>query len=223
MIINEEKIINDFVNRYWYLFEDSSLLLEDISINKKIQDIKEKYKKKKESLEKSKDSALEKIKDFGLDLGKEVSEEYRERLQDKVRRMKAIFIARMRLLNKQTYEEIKNVKKISKLKSGAIVSGITLASLIIFTSYQIFKRDKKIIEDKCSKLSGKRKLLCVKKIEIYLTKDRLDFLEKSIYKCKYSKDPVKCRSEIDKEILRLKGIMKDKLSELGSRMVSHYD
>jgi len=65
MILNIEQTIIDYLNKFGFLFENDALvLLEDIKLDKKIKEIKEKYKKKKDKLKEFRDIALDNLKEI---------------------------------------------------------------------------------------------------------------------------------------------------------------
>lgn len=222
-----EKIIIDYLNKFGYLFENDTLvLLEDIKIDKKIKEIKDKYKKKRNELKKYRDTALDKIKEIALSTidsqGQETADELNETILDmiekKKQRIKQLYYIKSAYLNTQQAKEIE--KTLKMYKSTKIISGVALASLIIYTSYQIYKDTNDKYKKNCEKKTGKDKEKCILNNRIIALKKRLNFLNGATIKCNKSKDPVKCKDKLDEEILKLNEKLKEDIknfSELVTR------
>ena len=77
MILNVEQTIIDYLNQFGFLFEnDSIVLLEDLKTEKKIQKVKEFYKKRRQELKDNRDDQIEALKDFAMDLAKDAVDEF---------------------------------------------------------------------------------------------------------------------------------------------------
>ena len=216
MLLNVEQTIIDYLNKFGFLFEDDALvLLEDIKIDKKIKEIKEKYKKKKDKLKEYRDIALEKLKELFKSAAEAQVEKYGEELNEKIietiekkkQRIRQLYLIKKTYLNSQEAKEIEKV--LFKYKATAIISGTALASLIIYTAYQTYKETNNKYKKNCEKKVGIEKDKCILKNKIFSLKKRLNFLNGATIKCNSSKDPIKCKDKLDEEILRLK----DKLIE----------
>jgi ABC-type multidrug transport system fused ATPase/permease subunit len=221
MLLNIEQTVIDYLNKFGFLFENDTLvLLEDIKINKKIKEIKDKYKKKKDDLKEYRDEALDKIKEVavatadskGQETADELNEELLELIEKKKQRIRHLYLIKKAYLNGQESKEIE--KTLLTYKSVAIISGITLASLIIYTSYQIYKETNKKYKKNCIKKTGKEKEKCILNNRIISLKKRLDFLNGASIKCNKSKDPVKCKDKLDEEILKIKEKIENYVKEL---------
>ena len=85
MILNIEQTIIDYLNKFGFLFENDALvLLEDIKLDKKIKEIKEKYKKKKDKLKEFRDIALEKLQEIFKSAAESKVEEYGDELNETI-------------------------------------------------------------------------------------------------------------------------------------------
>lgn len=225
MIINTEDIVIEYLNKYGFLFENDSItLLEDIKTNKKIEEVNKKFKKKLDDLIKHRDEALEKIKEFGKDAGEtfrddiigNIDEELSDKLRRTRRKIQVYFIARKLLLSKQKQIEIQKIIATGK-KTSLVISGLGLSSLLIFSSYQMYKKDKIKYQYLCKNKRGKNKKICLANAKIAALKNRYKFLDLAMTRCNHSKDPVKCKANIHKELLeiqtRITDIINNKTSE----------
>ena len=227
MLLNIEQTVIDYLNKFGFLFEnDSLLLLEDIKLDKKIKEIKEKYKKKKDKLKEFRDMALDNLKEIFKssieskveEYGDELNEEILEVIEKKKQRIKQLYYIKKNLLNAQEAKEIEKV--MFKYKSSAIISGTALASLIIYTAYQTYKVSNNKYKKNCEKKVGIEKDKCILKNKIFSLKKRLNFLNGATIKCNSSKDPIKCKDKLDEEILKLNEKLKEGIknfSELVTR------
>jgi ABC-type multidrug transport system fused ATPase/permease subunit len=216
MFLNIEQTVIDYLNKFGFLFENDTLvLLEDIKIDKKIKEIKEKYKKKKDKLKEYRDKSLDKLKEIFKDATEQYGQEYADELNEKIfdivekkkKRIRQLYLIQKNLLNAQEAKEIE--KAMFKYKATAIISGVALASLIIYTAHQTYKETNNKYKKNCEKKIGIDKDRCILKNRIVALKKRLNFLNGASIKCNKSKDPIKCKDKLDEEILRLK----DKLVE----------
>ena len=179
------------------------VLYESPILQSKTSKIKEKYDKKRKELIKHKNEALEKLKDFGKDVGKDVAGEMTEKIRTQKAKIRSLYLMRKGMLNSQEFKELEKVKNVSK-KSSLIISGIGLASIIIYTSYKIYKENEKKYERMCKDKKGKDKEKCIIKNRIIALEKRLKFLNNSAIKCNYSKNPVKCKDKLDEEMLKIR-------------------
>jgi len=211
MLLNIEQTVIDYLNKFGFLFENDTLvLLEDIKLDKKIKEIKEKYKKKKDKLREYRDIALDKLKEIFKDATKQHGQEYANELNEKIfdmvekkkQRIRQLYLIKKNLLNAQEAKEIEKV--IFKYKAAAIISGTALASLIIYTAYQTYKETNNKFKKNCEKKIGIDKDKCILQNRITALKKRLNFLNDVSIKCNESKDPIKCKDKLDEEILKLK-------------------
>jgi hypothetical protein len=221
MNITAKEILINYLNKYGYLFEnDTLLLLDDIKIDKQIEDIKKKNRLKKLQLKRDKDKELETLKDYSKDVLKDYSKDVSDdiirvldkKLKSKRNKIMIKYLARLSMLNKGELSSIKNLSK----KTMVLISGLSLATLLIHTAYQIYKVEKTVVIKKCITKKGKiEKEICIKKHKIDLLKKRLNFLNKNVIKCNYSKDPVNCRNKLDKEILKVRELLRNEILNLG--------
>lgn len=218
-------IKTNYLNEYGILIKnDTLILLNENKIDDKIAQIKNKYKKKRKDLKAQYDKAVEKIKDFGKDVGKDAAKDTIEEMNKKIRtkseNMRTVYLVRLKSLGKQEIDALQKLQKIKSIsKKGLIAtSGLALASIIIATSYQVFKDEKDEITRKCSRKKGKEKEICNKRNRIIALKRRISFLNNSVFRCNYSKDPVKCRMTIDKEILKLKESLRKETINFGKKL-----
>jgi hypothetical protein len=139
MLLNIEQVVHDYLNEFGYLHENDTLILnEEIKIKEAIKDIRRKYKKKRQNLEKYKDEALEKLKDSAQDIGKEVGEELLVQIEKQKAKIRTVYLLKKSSLNSQEAIELAKIKNIAK--HGAMtLSGIGLASLLIYVSFKFYK------------------------------------------------------------------------------------
>ena len=205
MLLHIEESLLEYLDKYGFLFEnDTSIIKEELGLAKKIQLIKDKYKKKRDDLLKRKKESTEKIKKIAKEVGEKAStnvvDDISERIDKEREKIRSVYLARKSLLDKQ---ELNNISKLKKTTKGSLyVSGLSLASIIIYLSYKIHKDNQKKYKKICRFKIDKE--ACIKKYKIDSLKKRLTFLNSSITKCNFSKNPVKCRSAIDMEMLKLK-------------------
>ena len=229
MILNVEQTLLDYLNEYGFLFENDSVILkEDINTYKKIEKVKIIYKQKRERLDKEKEDAIEKIKDhregilqklkdYGIELGKEVTEDIEDDVHNQVRRVARFFLGKKALLSKEELETIRKIKK-----GSLVVSGVGLASMLIYTSYKTYKKDERKYEKYCEDKKGRQKRVCILNIRIELLKRRSKFLNNAAIKCDYSKNPVECKKKLDQEKIRLEEKIKDYLTDLRSETIGDF-
>lgn len=220
MVLNVEQTVIEYLEKFGYLFEsDSSILENELKTKDELTRIKVKYDRKKEELKKEHKNALEKVRDFAKDVGKEYSKELVDKFEDKVQlqtqRIRALHYMKLKELNKA---ELIELGKFSK-KGTLIVSGIGLASLIIYASFKNFMLNKKISRLKCKGLTGEKRSDCIKREKAMMIHSRIQFLKKSVMRCNHSKDPVRCKDKIDEEILRLESKVKSYFNDIGSKVV----
>lgn len=223
MILNVEQTVINYINKFGFLFEnDTLLLLEDVKLNKKIKEIKTKYKKKNDDLKKYRDDALDKTKEIAISTADSQTQEYADELNEKIldmieekkQRIKQLYFIRSANLNAQQAKEIE--KAIKTYKTTKIISGIALASLIIYTSYQIYKDTNNKYQKNCEKKPGKIREKCILNNRIISLKKRLDFLNGASIKCNKSKDPVKCKDKLDEEILKIKEKIEEQIKNIAT-------
>jgi hypothetical protein len=219
MLLNIEQVVHDYLNEFGYLHENDTLILnEEIKIKEAIKDIRRKYKKKRQNLEKYKDEALEKLKDSAQDIGKEVGEELLVQIEKQKAKIRTVYLLKKSSLNSQEAIELAKIKNIAK--HGAMtLSGIGLASLLIYVSFKFYKENKKLINQECGDKKGKLRERCIRQFRIKVLTKRLSFLDKSLIKCNYSKDPVKCRDKIDEELLKVREKIKSEMDKLGKQIL----
>ena len=223
MLLNIEQTVIDYLNKFGFLFENDALvLLEDIKLDKKIKEIKDKYKKKRNELKKYRDTALDKIKEIALSTadsqGQETADELNETILDmiekKKQRIKQLYYLKSAYLNTQQAKEIE--KTLKMYKNTKIISGVALASLIIYTSFQIYKDTNDKYKKNCEKKTGKDKEKCILNNRIIALKKRLNFLNGATIKCNKSKDPVKCKDKLDEEMLKIKEKIEDHIKNIAT-------
>ena len=216
MLLNVEQTIIDYLNKYGFLFEnDALILLEDIKNQNQIQRIKDLYKKKRQEIKDKKDSEIQSIKDFATSVAKDYSDELdlNKIVKKKKEQVIKLFVTRNNLLKKEAIRRIKIINQ-----SGKVISGLSLASIIIYGSIQIYKEELKKMENLCSNKIGKERKKCMLKKKIKLAKNRISFLNTAKFKCKDSKDPVSCKSKLDQEKLKIHEKIKDYFRQLREDM-----
>ena len=198
-------------------------------IHKKINQIKNYYKKKREEAKNKRDDDLEKIKDYlkdsGERLGRDVSDTAAEQLQDEIeargRRIRAIFLMRKTILDREEMMRLMKIKKFQKISKGTLLaSGIVLSGTLIQRAYSSYKKEMKRAKYICDNKEGKERQMCLEKYKIKLLKKRFNFLNSIIVHCKEAKDPVRCRLAIDKEIEKVKNLISKELKKAGDEFVS---
>lgn len=215
MIINSNKTIINFLNEYGYLFENDTLvLLEELKVEEKLKNIKNKYKKKREELKKG---TIEKLKELGGELANEITTEVAEKIRNQKQRVKAMYIAKRASLDASEKIELERLRKIS-IKTGILLSGIVLASLLMFSSFKIYLSEKKKFKKYCQTLKGKAQVRCLAQARVKALKRRFTFLNGVIVNCNKSKDPVKCKDKVDEEMLKLK----QKIINISSKYTAPY-
>lgn len=174
---------------------------------KKTDKLKEKYKEKKEKIKKDK-TVPEKIKDISMAAYRSISDELSDSTAKKIsKQMKKIRV-------KNISDKIRPTG--IKPKTTLLATASAIASFIIYMSYKNHKIDKERLIKSCFDKKGKEKILCIKKHNKDALLLRINFLRKSIFKCKYSDDPIKCKAKIDSEILKIEQKIKDIGSEIAS-------
>lgn len=213
-----EKITEEYINKYGFLFKnDTLILLEDLKLEEKINSIKEKYKKKRKQLLQNREKAIEELKDYGERVGEDVADEVNDILAEKIRKLKLLYMIKLKNLKKNELEELMKVKKLIK-KSTLIISGIAFASLSIYTAYKIYRDAIKRYEKKCENDTGEKKRKCVLELKIKALKRRLTFLNNAAINCNYSKDPINCRKKLDQEILKVRELIRNFSNEVITRL-----
>jgi len=225
MSLYSKQTIIDYLNQFGYLFEDSIILAEEIKETEKKEKINKYYEQKKKDLEDKEKEALKKIdlnkekykeslKDFGEDLRDEVISKLEEEVDEKKGKVRQFFVARKAMLTQQQQNTLKTAKR-----GGVFLAGATLASLFIYSSLKLYKREHEIFKEQCKQFEGKQKRQCIIKARIVLLKKRSQFLKTVLTRCKDSKDPVACKNRIDQEILKIEGKIQDFLNEVGGKIV----
>jgi hypothetical protein len=204
LVLNVEQVVLDYLEKYGYLFEnDASILMEELKQKEKENKIREKYKKRKELIDKHKDTILDKLKDIADQVKNEYSGQLKEDFEDqiklKTKKLKAWYYTKVSLMNRQQLKELSKVRS----KSTLVMSGLALAAIISYMGYRLYKEEKTKNIKVCLNKKGKYRLICIKNNTRQSLMQRLYFLKRSIFKCKYSKDPVKCKSKIDQEMLKI--------------------
>jgi len=225
MLLQPKQTIIDYLNQFGYLFEDSIILEEEIKVVEKEEKINRYYNQKKKDLEKKKKEVLQKIdsnkekykeslKDFGEDLRDKIFDELEVEIDEKRSRVRQYFVARRAMLTKQQETALKTAKK-----GGLLIAGTTLASLLIYSSIKLYKKDQESFKEQCKQLEDKEKRKCIIRARIILLKKRSQFLKTVLTRCKESKDPVACKNKIDLELLKIQGKIQDFLNEVGGKIV----
>jgi len=95
-------------------------------------------------------------------------------------------------------------KKGYKVGKTAVISGIVLAGIIIYSSYKTYKRYLSKAGKACKGSGiGMSRTRCLMMYKIYALKKRIEELKKSINLCHKSKHYEKCKSKIEKEISKI--------------------
>lgn len=181
---------------------------EDSSISK----IKSDYKKKKEQLKKEKDDKIDNLKKSSL------FDDMDKTIKDKKAKIIKLYKVRKQVLNKQEFDELKRLSVFLKNKKIMLVSGLTIASTIIYLSYKIYRDDAKKYNKLCSKLNGEEKELCILKKRIKSLSKRLILLNKLSFRCKHSKDPLKCKIRLDEEMLKIREKIRIESTRIGKKI-----
>lgn len=221
MIINTEDTVLEYLNKYGFLFENKNDVLlqeNDFSTKEKISQIRRKYEKRRRDLEEYKEKALEKLKEFGESMGQSLADETNEKIKEKIeiekRKIKTYYLLKKRLLLQQEKTEVKNI--IIASKAGALIlGGMGLASILIFSSYKVYKNNKAKYEKQCKNKVGKNKDKCIIKAKIEALKKRHEFLNNVITKCNKSNNPIKCKAKIDRELIKIRERIRNNLTKFG--------
>jgi hypothetical protein len=88
-------------------------------------------------------------------------------------------------------------------KAVLVIGGATLAAMIATAGTKIYKNYLSKIARKCNNAPNKEE--CMQKARAEAKKFRIKQLQKAKDTCKKSKDPAKCESRVDKEIMKLRG------------------
>lgn len=223
LLIHEEKILSDFLNEYGFLFKKDFEIIKEQDKEKtnKIKQVKEKYKKEKEKLLKDQKSSIEKLKDYVKDVGEDivsdVSSDIGEKIERKIQRLRAIYLVKKNILKQKEVKEIGKVKQLYRT-APKIVSGLFTVAIAMYGANKLYKTEKQKIEKICKNKTGQEKKKCIKNIEIKLLKKKLSFLNDAVLNCNFSKDPVKCKVALHKEMLKLREKIKDKSIEFEEKV-----
>lgn len=202
------------------------------AIHNKIERIKSYYKKKRDELQKERDDDIEKLKDYltnsGQSIGHSISNDVAGQVQDEIeekgRRIRALYVVKSTILNKQEMMQLMKIKKFERASKGALIaSGIILGGKLIHDAYIEYQKEMKRIKGICSKQNGEKKALCLHKYKIKLLKKRLVLLESLIENCNKSSDPGKCKIAIKKEIEKIKNLIKKEVEIIGKEFTSSGD
>lgn len=225
MILLDDSINTNYLDKYGILLENETLiLLDEKKIDEKISKTKENYRKKMKKLKKQHDKALEKIEDFGKDVGEDVGkdtiDDLRKKIENKSKIVRSTYLARMAMMGKKEAEAIQRLQKIKSVSRNGllITSGIALATIIITAGYKVFRDEQKRISMECSSKKGQEKTKCLKLNKIKSLRKRISFLNNAAIKCNYSKNPAKCKNQLDKEILRLKEVLRNETIDFGKKL-----
>ena len=216
MILNIEQTTINYLNKFGFLFENDALvILEDIKQEEKIKEIKEKFKKKREILDNNKETLLDKLKEFGESVLGEYTDSANEKIANKIeekkQRIRNMWFAKKAYLNAQELKEIQKLK--FKYKTTGVISGVTLASMIIYTSFQIYKDTNNKYKKNCEKKTGKDRERCILHNRSLALKNRINFLNGATIKCNKSQDPLKCKDKLDEEILKIREKLRDDIEK----------
>jgi len=180
------------------------------SKSEEIKKVKEKFNKKRVEVKKKHDSKIEKLKDFLKDVGedytKDILDELNEKIKQKAKMIRSVYLAKMVSLGKEEAEALRKIQKVKSVskKSFVLISGLAMAVIIISAALQVYKDEKNEIIKKCSQKKGREKQICFKINKIKALRKRISILNNSSVKCNYSKDPIKCKEKLNEEILKLK-------------------
>ena len=213
-MLNINEILINYINKYGHLSEnDTLILLDDIKTDMKIKKIKEENRKKREELKKKREEDLEYLEKTNKK--DKVIKFVDKKIQSKRRGIFVSYFLKLAMIDK---DELGSLKKTVK-KSLLLISGLSLATLLIHTAYSFYEEGKNVIIKKCNSKKGvMAREICLKKNKIELLKKRLAFLNKNIVKCNYSKHPVECRAKLNEEILKVKEKLKEDGLEFGRKM-----
>jgi hypothetical protein len=185
----------------------------------KIDEIKKKYKKKREELRKNQESYIEKLKDklneFGKDVSAEVLDDYQEKTYEKINQARLRYYNSLKVLFSSEQKELSMLQKAGKLVSGNkyLLAGSVISSAIIITSYEFYKNFTKIALNKCSKYKGNKKTKCIESQRIVALKKRLNFINTKKINCKKSSNPIQCEKELDQVRLKLEEKLNQKIRD----------
>lgn len=172
---------------------------------------KSKIKELRSNKETLKEKVLDKAKEWGADLADEYVDKIEEDFKKKRKKLQVIYLAKMKMVNSK---EVAELAKISS-KNKMILAGVIIASGIIYASITAYHERKKVSIQYCKGKVGKEEKICLLKYEKNNLQKRLTFLRSQIFRCKYSKDPVKCKLMIDKEILKVEEKLEKFKEDLG--------
>lgn len=226
MLLHVEQVVLEYLEKYGYLFEsDSSILLEELNQKTIEKKIRNKYNIKQKELDEKKDSILQKLKNFGEKVKDKLTGEVLDKVEDeielKLKKLSSWYYARKALLDQQRLKELGKLN--SQGKAGLIISGIGLASVISYSAYKLYKEERSKSIQICLNKKGKQRIEC---IGMYTRKSllkRLYFLKRSVQKCKYSKDPVRCKDKLDEEILKVEAKIKKYGEDLANGIMKRID
>jgi hypothetical protein len=191
------------------LIEYLNFLSETDSADKTSK-IKKYYHQKRKELEKRKKEAIDRVKDFMVAVGyKSTGQgELDDLVTAKEDQILKYFAKRKAALNASELKALKLVKGSTLLASGAAI-----ASIIIINSVKIYKEQEQKYKRQCSKYTSKYRARCIAAAKIDCLKQKNDFLEMSYFKCKKSNNPVECKAKLDKEVLKVKEQLRDKMND----------
>lgn len=113
---------------------------------------------------------------------------------------KSILDNYLRKVNNEIFSEISPI--------GAIQLGLT-AFQFGQIAYDAFKKALDVAERKCSELEDRERSICLIKVRITEQQKLIDRLQKAKILCKNSRDPMKCKTKLDKKIKKAKERLQD--------------
>lgn len=184
----------------------------------KIQKIKAFYKEKRDDLNKNKDSYIQKLQDTIVDKFEQLRDKSSEDIMAEVSKKKSkafrYFTNKHLELNKQELIALKKA-----IKRGKIISGLSLATIIIAKSISIYQETEDNYQKFCKNKTGIEKERCIAKVRLKTLQERSSFLKIMTTRCKKSQDPVECKNMIDKEVVKIENQIQKYMNEFGHSMI----
>lgn len=170
---------------------------EEDDIKRAIEKTKAEYKKKRKDLRQKIADARVKYGEYAETFGHTVAKQTLESFEEELIELQETFVERMGSLISRL--------KLIQAKRGVKLTVATIAvSTILIGSYQFYKKYIKAYQDQCKIYQGSDKILCYRRARLKALQQRIIYLKKSMnQECKNTRDPVRCKIRIAKEIEKL--------------------
>ena len=202
-----------------YLYLEQLTKQDKDELDERIYQIKLRYRKKRDNLKTDKESMIDRLKekldDFIKYHGRDIADELQNEVSEKAKIVQLRYYKKISELIANEKKELDALRKVQKIIKSTkhSIAGVTMAAIIIATSYQTYKYLNNEAKKKCLKYEGKKRLACIKIKRIELMKKRLNIINQKTINCDKSKDPDRCRGEIDKFVLKLRDNINDGLND----------